>query len=429
MYYHLLYENIDSCSFLLFLCQALIYGNVDDSAPLSVSTNPGTVNIFTGTGALGNALFHLKEESPLRIGGVLLSDGDVTLTDNVLAGRWSGNNLLILDLDFDTGKCSQWKGGLFGVQFLQFNGMDSNGRVGCVQGFDSLPGPPPLNRTQLYQIWYRQELFDKKLVLRIGKTVPTLDFNNVSRPVPTQTLSSQIPSVSGLLYTPIFINPVNIGVMPGYYNSAYGITANIAPTSDFYITAGVYDGNIANGVQTGLTGPHFNGYYFCALETGGTWKIGENEMPGSLGLGGWFQTGELEIPFVVTQQNAQGIYFFGSQRVWFRDPGVDDSGISVFWQLGWNHAKTLPMNQFLGLGFTAFGLTRPSDSFGMGMALSKLNKRLFTRRSELMIQAYYQAHLFSTTFIEPVLSYIPTPGGGDHLPQTCVLSVQLINLF
>jgi len=402
---------------------------VKSQNPVSVSSNPGTVDILTGTGDLGKWIFQLKETDPLRFGAVWLADGDVTLTKNKLASRFSGNNLLILGMDFDTGKCSAWKGGLFGVEFLQFNGMNSNGRVGSVQGFDSMPANPPYARTELYQAWYRQELFDKKLCLRIGKTLPSLDFNNVLRPIPVQRKSEAIPAVSGLLFTPVFTNPVNIGVMPGYYDSAYGVTANIAPIDDFYVSLGAYDGNLARGKNTGLEGPHFNGYYFYAAETGVNWFAGRDHMPGIIALGGWYQTGLLSIPDVTKQNGAQGVYLFGSQRVWFRSPGVDDSGISVFWQAGLNNGKTLPMNRFVGFGLTAFGLTRPSDSFGMGLAWSKLNKRLFERKSELMLQTYYQAHLFLNTFIEPVLSYIPFPGGGKDLPQTCIFSVQVINLF
>jgi len=395
----------------------------------SVSSNPGTVNMLTGTGALGQYLFKLKKTSPIRIGAVLLSDGDFTLSKNVLAKRLSGNNVLTVGLNFDTEKCSSWKGGMFCVNFLQFNGMDSNGRVGSIQGFDGMSVLPPFTRSQLYQIWFRQEFFDKKFVIRIGKTIPTLDFNNILKPVPVQDVSRQIPSVSSLLYTPIFINTVNIGVLPGYYNSAYGITSNIALTSNYYISAGAFDGNLAKGRQTGLEGPHFNGYYLYIAETGVSWSAGAEKKPGIIAIGGWYQTGLLSIPNVVKQQGAQGIYLFGSQRLWFRNPGIDNSGISCFWQLGLNNSKILPMTRFLGLGFTAFSLTRPSDSFGMGLAWSKLNKNLFARNSEFMLQIYYQAHLFANTFLEPIFTYIPNPGSEANLPQTCIFSMQLINLF
>lgn len=398
---------------------------------LGVSTNPSTVSIVPGTGELGRLIFQKEATSGIRLGGVLLTDGNALLTGGADLGRWSGNNLLVLGLDLDFEKLFSWKGASFGTAFLQFNGMDSNARAGSIQGFDSMSVVPPFgNRSELYEIWIRQALFEEKLVIRVGKTVPTYDFDNMVRPVPVQDESLAVPGVTGLLFTPIFINPVNIGVMPGYYNSAYGITVNIAPTNNFYLSLGAYDGNLARGLQTGLkVGPHFTGYYFYAAETGLSWLAGKEEKPGNISLGAWAQTGKLSIPEKVEQKGTEGVYLFGSQRIWFQKPTIDSSGISVFWQLGYNHAKTLPMNKFIGAGLTAFALTRPQDSFGCGVALSSLNPRLFTRKTEWMLQGYYQAHLFHTSYLEPVLTYIPNPGGGDHLPQTVIATLQMITLF
>lgn len=403
----------------------------DVDPDLSVSTNPSTINILPGTGELGQSLFKLKKDDAVRLGGVWITDGDAILTGGAHTDRLSGNNLVVIGLNIDFEKLQLWKGGSFGTAYLQFNGMDSNSQAGSVQGFDSMSVVPPFgNRSELYEIWIRQAFLDDKLIIRIGKTVPTYDFNNVIRPVPVQDESLQIPAVSSLLFTPIFINPVNIGVMPGYYNSAYGVTVNIAPTTNYYISVGAYDGNLAKGVQTGQKlGPHFNGYYFYAAETGFSWTQGSHHKPGNIAIGGWAQTGMLSIPNITEQRGAQGLYLFGSQRVWFRDPDINDSGISLYWQLGYNFSKTLPMNKFIGLGFTAFALTRPQDSFGFGFAWSWLNHRTFTRRSELMLQAYYQAYLFHTTYLEPVVTYIPTPGGGNHLSQTVTATLQLITLF
>ena len=96
------------------------------------------------------------------------------------------NSALIVGADLDAEKLICWKGASFGIEFLQFNGEDTNGQAGSVQGYNSLPGPPPLDRSELYQVWYRQSLFDDGVIFRIGKVVPTFDFNNVARPVPTQ---------------------------------------------------------------------------------------------------------------------------------------------------------------------------------------------------------------------------------------------------
>jgi porin len=54
-----------------------------------------------------------------------------------------------------------------------------------------------------------------------------------------------------------------LGALPGYYNSAYGITVTVAPNKRFYASLGIYDGNNARGEQTGPRGtPTFNSYRF-----------------------------------------------------------------------------------------------------------------------------------------------------------------------
>ena len=59
-----------------------------------------------------------------------------------------------------------------------------NALAGTVMGFNSLSAAPPFSRAELYELWFRQEFFDKKLIVRIGKSVPTYDFNNVVRADP-----------------------------------------------------------------------------------------------------------------------------------------------------------------------------------------------------------------------------------------------------
>lgn len=397
--------------------------------PLSISGNPAASNILAGTGSLGRWL-GLKEDSGVWLGGLLTSDGNVILSGGAEPGKVTGNNLFILGLNLDTQKLSLWNGGMFHIEFLQFNGMNTNDTAGTIQGFDSLTGPPPLNRSELYQLWYRQTFADNKLILRFGKTVPTYDFDNVLRPVPIVDANLSMPKVTGLLFTPVFVNPTMLGVMPGYYNSAYGATSTYAPFKNLYFSAAAFDGNLANGTQTGINGgPSFDGYYFYIGESGFAWQQGKDAKPGLFAVGGWGQTGQLTIPDVAQEQGAQGIYSFGSQRLWFRNPGIDSSGISGFFQLGANDSRTLPIDKYVGAGLTAYALTRPLDSFGLGMAWSWLNQDQFDRTSELMFQTYYQAHLFYNTYLASALTYIPTPGASKDIPQTWAATLQLSTLF
>ena len=397
--------------------------------PIGISANPGAVNQITGTGQAGEWL-GFKKDSGVFLGGVWAADTNYLISGGEQPGSWSWNSLLILSLGLDSEKLIGWKGGKFGIDFLRFDGDPTNLRAGSVQGYNSLPGPPPLHRSELYQLWWRQELFDGKLILRVGKMVPTADFNNVLRPVPTQDQSLFIPSVSGLLFTPVFVNPTLLGVMPGYYNSACGVTTTFAPTKDFYFSYGVYDGNIANDMQTGERGPQFNGYYFNIGEAGAAWQIGSDNLPGSFGVGVWHQSGELRAKDV-SESGATGAYLFGSQRIWLRHPGKDNSGITGFFQFGANNSETLPVNQYFGSGVTAFGLVpgRSQDSAGAGMACSWLNGNVFHRSSELMFQVYYQAHIVAATYVEPAVSYIPTPGTNPDLDAAWATTLRVTVLF
>ena len=415
---------------LLFLwIFALSLLQADEPSNLGISTDPESFSFQIGTGNLGNSLFKLKPSAPLRIGGFWTFDGDYVFAGGAKGKNVSGNNLLILSALFDTEKASLWNNGLVGAEFLQFNGMPSYEQAGSVQDFDSLTALSPWNRTELYQLWIRQAFFDQKFSIRVGKMIGSIDFNNIQRPLPFVHKSPNIPAISSLLYLPVFLNPITLGVMPAYYDPAYGAIMRVAPIPRLYLSAGAFDGNFANKVRTGLTGPHFNGHYFYIAETGFAWGLDPLEKEGIIALGGWDQTGKLSIPGSVKEKGAQGIYLFGSQRLWMRHPGKDFSGVSVFWQLGKNNSKVLPMNDSFGCGCTAFALTGPQDSFGLGATWSKLNRNIFSRNSELMLQGYYQAHLFFQTFIKPVITFIPTPGSGKHLPPTWVFSVQVLSLL
>ena len=42
---------------------------------------------------------------------------------------------------------------LFGFEFLQFNGADTNGQAGVLTGYNSITSFPPFNRSELFQAW------------------------------------------------------------------------------------------------------------------------------------------------------------------------------------------------------------------------------------------------------------------------------------
>lgn len=419
------------------LCCASVVGTGDaaaqsalDRPPVAVSGNPGATNSATGTGQLGR-LLGLRDEWGVRLGGLWLADTNVVAAGGSKPGAWSNNSALFVSLQVDAEKLVGWQGAMFNVEFLQFNGTATNAQAGSVAGYNGIVGAPPFNRSELYQAWYLQDIVKDVLKVRIGRSVPVYDFGNVLRPVSLADSSQNIPAVSGLLFTPVFVNTSMLVAMPGYYNPGDGVTVNFAPNTSFYLNLGAYDGSNARGIQSGINPPMFNGYWFTIGEIGTSWVIGEDKAPGRFGIGLWRQTGLITVAGT-TEDGFGGFYVFGSQRVARGvNASVPNSSVSMFFQAGANSSQTLPIRQYYGGGITGYGLigSRSLDSIGVGVGVSRLNPTLFDRPSEVMLQAYYQAHLFDATFLQPTVSYIPTPGVSSATPGALALTMRLTLLF
>src|SRR5262249_58230623 len=118
-------------------------------------------------GALG-----IGKDTGVRLGGLWLGDASGVLSGGQNSGRWGLNSLTIIDLNLDAERILGWKGGSFGTEYLQFTGQNTNGLAGAFPGFDSIEAGPPLTPHQLYQLLFRQSLFDDKLIFRVGQSLP-----------------------------------------------------------------------------------------------------------------------------------------------------------------------------------------------------------------------------------------------------------------
>jgi len=415
-----------------------------------VSGNPAAITDRVGTGNLGRWL-GIPEETGIRLGGVWVGDMNVLMGGGAKPGSVTWNSLVLAGVNLDFEKLAGWSGGEIGAQFLRFDGENTNGDAGSVQGYNGLPGAPPLNRSELYQIWISQSFWEDRIKLRIGKVTPSADFNNVLRAIPVEEGGLEIPAISGLIFTPIFTQPNLLGVLPGYYNSAYGATLTVAPSKQFSFAYGIYDGRGARGVQTGLEiGPEFVGSYFQIAEAGLDWSIGREPLLGRLGVGGWLQTGRMTSGDF-EEDGAGGFYLFATQTLWQarsawgqawakdqeKEPkvphaeGAFDRGVVAYGQFGMNNSDVLPMQSSFGGGLTAFGFVpgRSKDSFGVGFSTAWLNPRLFERESELMFQTYYQANVVNGVFLQPTLSFIPTPGASVGLGAAWAFTLRTTILF
>jgi porin len=137
-------------------------------------------------------------------------------------------------------------------------------------------------------------------------------------------------------------------------------------------------------------------------------------------------------PDGIVEDSRGGLYLFGSQRLAF---GLNDeavaSSISALYQFGVNDSQTLPVTRYYGAGLTGFGLIghRERDSIGFGVGVSRMNPHLFTQPAEVVLQAYYQAHVVAAIFLQPTISYVPTPAAVPGTPGALATTLRLTMLF
>lgn len=401
----------------------------------ALASNPRASSGFYGNGMLGRAL-GLKEDWGITLGGLIHLDGDWLTSGGLKPNAITGNFLLGVNLSVDTEKALHIPGGQFGIEFIEFQGADTNGQAGTVQGYNNLTGGPPFGRIELLQMWWHQMLFNNRLMFKVGKLNGAAEFNTVTAPVPVSDPKMLDGSISDLTFAPSGLNPTMDNRLPAYYNTAYGGLVAFEPTKSFYVQYGIFDGNGARNVQTGLhVLPNINAYKFHIAEASYAWRLGSQGKPGRFAAGGWHQTGKLSTPSPsITQDGDSGFYAFGAQRLWYERPGHDSAGLESFYQYGYTNSRAAAATRYGGGGVSAVSLihARPSDSFGVGVAWSRLNHTPGSefRHDEFMWQAYYKAVLIPWKLAALVAySSIPSPGAQQNIPWANALTARLIILF
>src|SRR6185312_4496374 len=78
-------------------------GVVGEAGDTAISSNPGAVNIITGTGALGRFL-GIDPDTGVRIGGLWIGDANAIMTGGISPGHWGIDTLGLIDFNVDTEK-------------------------------------------------------------------------------------------------------------------------------------------------------------------------------------------------------------------------------------------------------------------------------------------------------------------------------------
>ena len=417
--------------------------------PIPPTSNPAASQKAPGTGELGR-LLGLPADGALRVSGVWVGNGTSQWAGGVSDQNGvNGAQEFLLEVSLDLGKAIGLDHTWIWVQGLQVNTTSDAGLVtGSVQGSNSLTPPPPWNRSELFEFALRKDFWDGRLRLIAGKQSASITFANINRPDQTTDPRYQVVNLTSLAFTPIYSMPTLIDRLPGYTNSALGLTLTAQPDvldGRAYVSAGVYDGRGGlrhASVQTGMDAPSLTGPLFSIAEAGSGWVVGQSRKPGSFGLGAWSQGGESVVcqdsapANCFTEMGAWGVYALLTQRLSSFRSEKNSSGITSFLSAGWSPSISNHMGASVTAGLTAIGPleSRPNDSIGVGLAWAEINRsQPFLEdefnANELMLQGYVQVALADWLYLQPTITVLPLVGDRDAEDDSLSGLLQLTMLF
>jgi carbohydrate-selective porin OprB len=204
---------------------------------------------------------------------------------NLLGGKsthdFVSRACLTLGMNLDTDKLFSWPGGTI-VSSVRFhfaaNGNDI--QLGSLQGFSYIDDSPP--ETQLYELYYKQALFNNILLLQAGRMdannifdipVDATDLVNPSASDAPLTLQNAPPAQAPGLVAFVTAKPGSTLILGAFFNGRSHPTALDAMLDTL--------GTIEEPDGTSLN-----------FEFDQNYKLADN-MPGTLGAGGFWRTGRL----------------------------------------------------------------------------------------------------------------------------------------
>ena len=386
---------------------------------------------------------------------------DLQETSEVLGNLSGGTSrttvyegLTQMSVSVDLEKAIGLTGGVFNVSGLQIHGRGLsvnalNNNLHTVSGLEAPRG------TLLFELWYEQKLFDKKLAIRIGQIATDQEF-----------MISQ--------YGDLFDNHTfGWATLPGtnlpssgpsFPLGAPGVRVHVAPSPELAVLAAITNGDPAG---TGLGTPQQrnpNGTAFRLQD--GVFAMGEllyfhtageaeavAELPGTYKLGAWYNSNafadqrrtRLGDSLVAFGSNVGALpgqpklrrgnwsaYAVADQLVWRRGD-TKDQGVGVFMRVMGAPGDRNLINFYAEGGVTFKGAfaDRPADTAGIAVGYARISDTAAKhdsdirlqdgttpiRRHETVLELAYQAQIVPWLQIQPYAQYVFNLNGGVQNPQ------------
>jgi len=370
--------------------------------------------------------------------GIDLS-AEVTLDNawNTRGGTKTGYafmGLLDLSLAIRTEPLLSWKGGRFNIAMLSYwQGNDPFGLVDDYWGWDAIAtGIGPL--TQISELWYEQDLFERRLTVRFGKQ----DANSTFATVPgAGAFISAAATYPGTL----------IQYLPTYPYQAVGVDIAVRPTEWLTGRFGWFDGTTnyydadrgTTWPGTGTRGPSsfFDnpGSWFFIAELDASWSLGECPHPGAVQFGYWWQTGPIAFDAAGSTwvvDGSEGAYFGVSQTI-LNLAGDERASrfVNIFAQAGLGQERSNPAAWTLIAGSSAVGVIpgRERDQLGVQFNSSRFSEDARVARQpgswQVGVEAFYRIQVTPAVAVQPDLQWIVQPDGDRDVDDALLFTLRV----
>jgi porin len=360
----------------------------------------------------------------IGIGGYSVNEGFGNLSGGIRQGA-TYDGVVELHLNGDMQKMGLWKGLCFHANGFQIHGQSITATdIGSLTTVSSFEGTPA---TRLFELWFEQSLLEKRLSVRFGQLAADSEF----------LIDKGASSFLETSWPALLAHDLPSGG-PTYPLATTAVRVAINPNDRLGLMIAVFNGNPAGPHCTG--DPQLcnnNGLDFLfdsppLLMAEGSYKYKQDELTGTIKLGGWNHFGNFSapsggLPLTVTGlpeviHNDYGLYVIVDQAVW-RVPGSDAKGVDLFGRIMGAPSDRNLVDFYVdgGVNFSGMVPRRPDDYLAIGFDYSGISDRAHgfdlesglpvARNFEALLEICYTMQLKPGWTLQPDFQYIWQPGG------------------
>lgn len=362
-------------------------------------------------------------------------------------GTYSGR--LDFQFDADLAKIASWDGANFHSNVYQIHGAGLSHKF--VSNLLTVSSIEALPASRLYELWLEQKIFDRKIAIKVGQIAADTEFGI------TQTGTLFINSTFGW---PNIMSAALPSGGPAYPLATPGVRVKYVPNSQLSLQAGAFNGDPAGRTATYLdpqrrnrtgTSFRFNDPAFMIAEVAYAYNIATEDVgePGTVTLGGWYHFDRFDslrsdkAGISLANPSASGVaqrlrgnsglYGMVDQTI-YREPDDPNDGASIFARLFSSPGDRNLIDLYVDAGIAYKGLLsgRSDDTLGLSVARSRFspgargldrdgfifaNRVGPQRKSEMVLEATYQAVIGPGITVQPTLQYVLRPSGGIANPR------------